>query len=202
MASSRSRIWSTVWPFLLCSLPLLGCTPSAPSQEKLRKDIGFCKSVIDVISANHKLCGPHLAAIKAELAKEKNMSRDARPPAETTGGIASPGSASPKWVNGKMILECNWTQTKKLVIPGSNVDESKTTSGTDEIVLDQLASTVNNEKASFSAESIVWAKDNVENNVAKQETVTINMRRAISRVSLRYSGFDSYKAEGGIGGHS
>lgn len=101
-----------------------------------------------------------------------------------------------------MILECNWTQTKKLVIPGSNVDESKTTSGTDEIVLDQLASTVNNEKASFSAESIVWAKDNVENNVAKQETVTINMRRAISRVSLRYSGFDSYKAEGGIGGYS
>ena len=58
----------------------------------------------------------------------------------------------------------------------------------------------NNDKASFSSEEISWAKDSVENNVAKRETVTTAMRCSINRASLRYSGFDSYKAEGGIGG--
>lgn len=200
MAILRGRIYTTAWLLLLCSLPLVGCGPSAPSPGKLKKDISFCKSVIDVVPANDKRCGPYLAAIRAELAREKEVAGNSSPSSQETGVLASPAAVSPKWINGKMTLQCSWSQTKKLAIPGSNVDESKTTTGSDEVVLDQNASTVNNEKASFSSEEISWTKDSIDNNVAKRETVTTSMRRSINRTSLKYSGFDSYKAEGGIGG--
>lgn len=198
MAILQGRIYTASWFLLLCALPVVGCSPSAVSPEKLNKDISFCKSVIDVVPASNKRCGPYLAAIRAELAREKKAARNLSPSSQITGALASPAAVSPKWVNGKMTLQCSWSQTKKLYNSGSNLDKSETTTGSTEVILDKNASTANNERASFSSEEISWAKDSVENNVANRETVTTGMRRSINRATLKYSGFNSYKSEGTI----